>query len=189
MKLKVQSLKLKVESFSKRLFTVHCSLFAVFLLFTFHFSLFTLSGCGYTLQGRDTLPFTSVKIGRIENKTFEPKLEDKFQKALADELIRNGMMISKSAGHVISGTINDFSLTPLAEKEGVASEYKVIIKANFFLTFPDGKVKELRNSGVFTVSFPGSGNIENIVTAKEQAAETAMRNLASEIRAGIVYGI
>lgn len=149
--------------------------------------LFTLSGCGYTLQGRDTLPLTSVKIGRIENRTFEPKLEDKFQKALADELIRNGIMISKSAGHIISGTINDFSLKPLSEKEGVASEYEVIIKANFFLTFPDGKVKELRNKGVFTVSFSGSGNIENIVAAKEQAAETAMRNLASEIRAGIVY--
>ena len=187
--MKDKNLKFKVESFFKRLFTVHCSLFTVFFLFTVHCSLFTLTGCGYTLQGRDTLPFTSVKIGKIENKTFEPKLEDKFQKALADELIRNGIMISNSAGHVISGTINDFSLRPLAEKEGVASEYEVIIKANFFLTFPDGKVKELRSSGVFTVSFSGSGNIGNIVAAKEQAAEIAMRNLASEIRAGTVYGI
>ena len=189
MKIKVQSLKCKVQSFFKKLFTVHCSLFTVFFLFTLHYSLFTLSGCGYTLQGRDTLPLTSVKIGRIENRTFEPKLEDKFQKALADELIRSGIMISKNAGHVIIGTIYDLKLRPLAEKEGVASEYEVIIKANFFLTFPDGKVKELRNSGVFNVSFSGSGNIENIVAAKEQAAETAMRNLASEIRAGIVYGI
>jgi len=166
-------MRLKVQSFML-LSTVYCLLFTVF-------------GCGYTLQGRDTLPFTSVKIGRIENRTFEPKLEDKFQKALADELIKNGIMISKSAGHVISGTINDLTLKPLSEKEGVASEYEVLIKARFFLTSPDGKVKELRNSGVFTVSFPGSGNIESIVAAKEQAAETAMRNLASEIRAGLVY--
>lgn len=182
-------MKMKVKSFLGRLFIIYYSLFTLPLLFTFHFSLFTLSGCGYTLQGKETLPFTSVKIGRIENKTFEPKLEDKFQKALADELMKNGIMISKSAGYVISGTINNFSLTPLSEKEGVASEYEVIIKAKFFLTFQDGKVKELRNSGVFTVSFSGLGNIENIVAAKEQAAETAMRNLASEIRAGIVYGI
>ena len=104
------------------------------------------------MQGRDTLPFTSVKIGKIENRTFEPKLEDKFQKALADELIRNGIMISKT-GHVISGAIDDLKLRPLAEEEGVASEYEVIIKARFFLTSPDGKVKELRNSGVFIVSF------------------------------------
>lgn len=162
--------------------------FINFALLIFNFA-FLLAGCGYTLQGRDTLPFTSVKIGRIENKTFEPKLEDKFQKALADELIRNGIMISNSAKHIINGTIDDLQLKPLAEKEGVASEYQVIIKARFFLTSPDGKVKELRNSGVFTVSFSGSGNIESLVAAKEQAAETAMRNLASEIRAGIVYGI
>ncbi len=209
MRMKVKNSKLKVkgsteqqssrateqqEDITAKTFSLTAALLGywatgLILLFTLNFPLLTLSGCGYTLQGRDTLPLTSVKIGRIENKTFEPKLEDKFQKALADELIRNGIMISKSAGHVISGTINDFSLKPLSEKEGVASEYEVIIKANFFLTFPDGKVKELRNSGVFTVSFSGSGNIENIVAAKEQAAETAMRNLASEIRAGIVYGI
>ena len=207
MKMKVKNSKLKVkgsteqqssrateqqEDITAKTFSLTAALLrywatGLILLFTLNFPLLTLSGCGYTLQGRDTLPLTSVKIGRIENRTFEPKLEDKFQKALADELIRNGIMISKSAGHVISGTIDDFSLKPLSEKEGVASEYEVIIKANFFLTFPDGKVKELRNKGVFTVSFSGSGNIENIVAAKEQAAETAMRNLASEIRAGIVY--
>lgn len=162
--------------------------FINFALLIFNFA-FLLAGCGYTLQGRDTLPFTSVKIGRIENKTFEPKLEDKFQKALADELIRNGIMISNSAKHIINGTIDDLKLSPLAEKEGVASEYQVIIKARFFLTSPDGKVKELRNTGVFIVSFSGTGNIESLVAAKEQATETAMRNLASEIRAGIVYGM
>ncbi|MDP2276867.1 MAG: LPS assembly lipoprotein LptE [Nitrospirota bacterium] len=199
MKLKIKSLKLKMKGSTEQQSSraieqqslVQKSLTTGLLRYcaTGLILLFTLSGCGYTLQGRDTLPFTSVKIGRIENRTFEPKLEDKFQKALADELIRSGIMISKNSGHVISGTIYDLKLRPLAEEEGVASEYEVIIKARFFLTSPDGKVKELRNTGVFIVTFSGLGKIENIVAAKEQAAETAMRNLASEIRAGIVYGI
>jgi len=166
-------MKNKVKSFFKKLFSA--------LL------LFTVSGCGYTLQGRDTLPFTSVKIGKIENKTFEPKLEDRFQKALAEELIKNGIMLSKAAGHIINGTIDDLQLKPLAEKQGVAVEYEVIIKANFYLTFPDGKVTALRNTGVFIVSFYGDSSIENLRASKEQALDTAMRNLASEIRAGIVY--
>ena len=85
--MKVKSLKLKGRSLFKRLFTV-------FLLFTIHCSLFTVSGCGYKFQGRATLPFDSVRIGRIENRTFEPKLEDKLQKALADELIKNGISVS-----------------------------------------------------------------------------------------------
>ena len=199
MKLKIKSLKLKMKGSTEQQSSraieqqslVQKSLTTGLLRYcaTGLILLFTLSGCGYTLQGRDTLPFTSVKIGRIENRTFEPKLEDKFQKALADALIRSGIMISKNSGHVISGTIYDLKLRPLAEQEGVASEYEVIIKARFFLTSPDGKVKELRNTGVFIVTFSGLGKIENIVAAKEQATETAMRNLASQISAGIIYGI
>ena len=109
MKLKVKSLKLKMkgsteqqssraieqqEDTTAKTFSLTAALLGCWA--TGLILLFTLSGCGYTLQGRDTLPFTSVKIGRIENRTFEPKLEDKFQKALADELIRNGIMISKT---------------------------------------------------------------------------------------------
>ncbi|TAL27618.1 MAG: hypothetical protein EPN94_01210, partial [Nitrospirae bacterium] len=114
---KVKSLKLRVTRF-----------LLLFSLFTFHFSLFTLTGCGYKFQGKDTLLFDTVKIGRIENKTFEPKLEDKLQKALAEELMKNGITISKDSGYVITGVITKFELKPLTEKDGFAVEYEVIIK-------------------------------------------------------------
>lgn len=149
--------------------------------------LFTVSGCGYKFQGRETLPFDSVRIGRIENRTFEPKLEDKLQKALADELIKNGIMISRNSGHVITGVITKFELKPLTEKEGLAVEYEVIIKGEFFLTSPEGKVTELRNSGVFIVSFYNETSLQALVASKEPAIETALKNLSSEIRAGIIY--
>jgi len=181
MKFKVKKVKLK-NSIQK----LKISLNFAFLIFIF--ALF-LTGCGYKVLGRESLPFDSVNIGRIENKTYEPKLEDKLQKALADELIRNGIMISKNSGYVITGVINDFKLEPLTETQGTAVEFEIVIKGRFFLTSPEGKVKELRNSGVFIVSFYSIGNLQELRAAKEQAAETAMRNLASEIRAGIVYGI
>ncbi|MCE5195329.1 MAG: LPS assembly lipoprotein LptE [Nitrospiraceae bacterium] len=146
-----------------------------------------IAGCGYTIQGKDTLPFEYVKIGRIENKTYEPKLEDRLYKALTDELMKNGFVISRSAGHVISGVINEFHLRPLSEKDGYAVEYEVIVKGRFILTAPDGKTKELRNSGAFIVSFYNAGNIQSIVASKETATDTALKNLASEIRAGIIY--
>ncbi len=171
--MKVKSLKLKVKSFIL-LFTIHCSLFTVF-------------GCGYTLQGRETLPFDSVRIGHIENRTFEPKLEDKLQKALADELIKNGIMISKSSGYIINGVIEAFELKTLSEKEGLAVEYEVVIKGKFSLTSPEGKVTELRNSGAFIVSFYNAGSVQEIMASKEQAIESALKNLSSEIRAGIIY--
>lgn len=178
----VKGLRFKVKSLNIS------ELHAIFiLLLTFHFSLFTFWGCGYIIQGRETLPFNSVKIGKIENKTYEPKLEDKLQKALADELIKNGIMISKSSEHVITGVIEGFELKPLSEKEGLAVEYEVIIKGKFFLTSPGGKVADLRNSGAFIVSFYNAGNLQEIMASKELAIESALKNLSSEIRAGIVY--
>jgi len=186
--MKIKNSQFKVKSLFKRLFTIHYSLFTVLLLFTFHFSLFTLIGCGYKLQGRESLPFQSVKIGKIENRTYEPKLEDKLKKALSDEFIRNGIMISGNADHVISGVIEGFELKPLSEKEGLAAEYEVIMKGKFFLTSPEGKVTQLRNSPVFIVSFYSTGSIQDIMASKESAITAALTSIASEIRAGIIYG-
>ncbi|MBI4691321.1 MAG: hypothetical protein HY754_13815 [Nitrospirae bacterium] len=157
------------------------------LLFTIHCSLVTVFGCGYTLQGRQALPFDSIRIGRIENKTHEPKLEDRLQRALADELIRNGIMISKDSGYVISGVIRSFELKPLSEKEDLAAEYEVVITGEFFLTSPEEKVTPLRNSGAFITSFFGTGTIGEIMASKELAIENALKNLSSEIRAGMIY--
>jgi hypothetical protein len=178
--LKVESLKLKIQKFRFPLFTA-------VLLFTVHCSLFTVAGCGYRFQGKENLPFDSVKIGRIENKTFEPKLEDKLKKAIADELMKNGVMISNDSMHVIDGVIETFELKALSEKEGLTAEYEVIIKGKFFLTLPDGKSQELRGSGAFIVSFYNTGSIQSIMASKEQAIEAALKNLSSEIRAGMIY--
>ncbi|MBI4683601.1 MAG: hypothetical protein HY755_00185 [Nitrospirae bacterium] len=149
--------------------------------------LLLLAGCGYKFQGRETLPFDSVRIGKIENKTVEPKLEDKLHRALAEELTKYGITITKSAEHIISGVIESFELKPLSEKEGLAVEYEIVIKGRFFLTRPDGKIIELRNKGAFIVSFYSGGNIQEIMASKEQAIENALKNLSSEIRAGIAY--
>ena len=50
-----------------------------------------ISSCGYTLQGRASLPFQGVKIGKIVNKTYELKLEDRMQRLLTEELQKNGL--------------------------------------------------------------------------------------------------
>ncbi len=173
---KVKSLKLRVARF-----------LLFFSLFIFNLSLLTFLGCGYKLQGKESLPFNSVKIGKIENRTYEPKLEDKLEKALADELIRNGIAVSKNADHVINGVIEEFELKALTEKGGLAVEYEVIIKGKFSLTFPEGKITDLRNSPRFIISFYNDGSIPSIMASKEQAIESAMKSLSAEIRAGIIY--
>lgn len=156
-----------------------------FALVTGYLSL--VSGCGYTIQGRANLPFKSISIGKILNNTFEPKLEDRMQLALAGELTRKGFVIDSDSGHSIEGTITAFELQTLYAKAGMAEEYEVIIRGDFRLTGQSGKAKILRNRGVFIVSFRSTDSLQGIVASKEEATEKALRDLSSEMVASIIY--
>lgn len=149
--------------------------------------LLLVSGCGYTLQGRATLPFKAVSIGKLVNRTFEPGLEDRMQLALAGELLRNGFEIDGNADHSIEGIINVFELRTLSAKAGLAEEFEVIVRGDFRLMDSAGKIKMLRNKGVFIVSFQGSDSLQGIRALKEKATERALRELSSEMVASIIY--
>jgi hypothetical protein len=149
--------------------------------------LLSLGGCGYTVQGRAQLPFQSVSIGKIVNKTFESKIEDKMQVALADELLKNGFTLEKGAEHRIEGVLRSFELRVVAEKSGVADQYEVVIKGDFKLVDSSGKEKPLRGSGAFIVSFASTGSIPDVMARKEVATDQALRDLALEIVASMIY--
>lgn len=144
-------------------------------------------GCGYTIQGKANLPFQTIAINKIVNKTFEPKLEDRMQIALVNELMVEGFAIDSSSGYKINGAITQFELRTLSEKSGVATEYEVIIKGDFKLTDPSGKTKELRNHGVFIVSLSSSEQLQTVIAQKELATVRALQDLSSEIVASIMY--
>jgi len=145
---------------------------------------FTLlaTGCGYTIQGKTSLPFQTVKIGKIVNKTYELKLEDRMQRALAAELLKTGFTLGAEAGYSIEGVLNVFELRVLSVKVNEASEYEVIVKGDFKLYGPSGKVRTLRSGGIFITSFTSTEeNLTSIITGKELATERALRDFSSEI--------
>ena len=144
-------------------------------------------GCGYTIRGKKDLPFPTIAINKIVNKTFEPKLEDRMQIALVNELMVEGFVIDSSSGYKIDGDITRFELRTLSEKSGVATEYEVIIKGDFKLIDPTGKTKELRTHGVFIVSFSSSEQLQTVMSQKELATVRALQDLSSEIVASIIY--
>src|SRR5512143_354845 len=144
-------------------------------------------GCGYTIKGKRNLPFQTIAINKIVNKTFEPKLEDRMQIALVNELMVEGFVIDSSSGYKINGAITQFELRTLSEKSGVATEYEVIIKGDFKLIDPSGKTKELRNRGVFIVSLSSSEQLQAVMAQKELATVRALQDLSSEIVASIMY--
>jgi hypothetical protein len=174
--MKVNNAKLKVSRFlSVQMITACCLLF-------------TVCGCGYTIHGRASLPFDSIQIGRIGNKTLEPKLQDMLYRALTEEFLKEGISVRAQAGHKLSGTINKFNLKVLSEKSDVASEYEVVILGDFKLVDPSGKTKKFKGIGSpFIVSFAGSGSLNELIANKELASERAIRDMAMEIVAALLY--
>lgn len=150
--------------------------------------LLTFYGCGYSIHGRASLPFDSIQIGKIENVTLEPKLQDLLHKALTDEFLKQGIAVSPNAGYKLSATISQFELRILSEKADIATEYEVDTKADFKVIDPSGNIKEFKKIGSpFIISFSGSGQLNELIASKELASERAMRDIAMEIVGVLIY--
>jgi hypothetical protein len=148
----------------------------------------SLFGCGYTLQSKASLPFDSIQIEGIENKTVEPKLQDKFFRAITEEFLKYGVSVQAHADYKLSGTINRYRLRVLSERSGVAVEYEVIIKGDFRLVGPSGDTRDINDIGSpFIVSFPASGTLEEVLAFKELASEKAISDMAMEVVAAVIY--
>jgi len=168
--------------------SVYCLLYFSLITLCSMLCALYLSGCGYSIHGKAALPFDSIQIERIENKTVEPKLQDMLHKALAEEFRKQGISVSSGAGHKLSGTIHKFDLHLLTSKGDIAAEYEVNIKGDFKLTDPSGKSKVFKNIGSpFIVTFSGPGALNELVASKELASEKAMKDMAMEIVAALLY--
>jgi hypothetical protein len=78
----------------------------------------------------------------------------------------------------------------LSEKADIAAEYEVIIKGDFRLVEPSGNIKEFKNIGSpFIVSFQSSDMLEDVLATKELASEKAIKDMAMEIVAILIYSI
>src|SRR4030043_1623632 len=160
-----------------------CALCSVLCAFCFF-------GFGYTIHGKASLPFDSIQIGKIENITVEPKLQDRLHEALTEEFLKQGIAVYPDAGYKLIGTINKFELLILSEKSDVAEEYEVLIKGDFKLIDPSGNIKEFKNIGSpFIVSFSGPGPLDELIASKEIASEKAIKDMAMEIVAVLMYPV
>jgi len=146
-----------------------------------------LVSCGYSIQGKANLPFQAVSLGKIANRTFEPKLEDRMQVALVEELMKNGFTLVQNSEYRIEGVINVFQMRVLSEKNSVAVEYEVIIRGDFKLVGPSGKVRPLAKGGVFIVSFLSTDSLNVVMARKEVAIEKALRDFSTELVASVIY--
>lgn len=147
-----------------------------------------IAGCGYSIHRHADLPFTEIKIGRIENKTLEPKLQDKLHRALTEEFLKQGISVEPEAELELKGIIHHFQMSGLSEKSGVIVEYQVNITADFSLTDQKGAVKKLKNiKSPFIVSFSGSQDLGLLLANRDLAEEKAARDVAMQIVRELIY--
>jgi len=150
--------------------------------------LLLMSGCGYSIHPQSALPAKEVEIGLIENMTVEPKLQDKLQRALTEEFMKQGIRVGRGAEYRITGAVNSFDLVSLSEKGGITVEYRVMVSAEFRLLNREGRVIEVKNiSAPFIVSLTDPGDLGNLLALKDTAEERAMADIAMEIVGALIF--
>jgi hypothetical protein len=147
-----------------------------------------LSNCGYSINKQTSLPFTEIHIGLIENKTFEPKLQDLLHRALTEEFLRQGISINPNAKHKLTGVINTFNIASFSEKDEITIEYRVFLNADFKLYDEKNDIREIKNiSSPFIISFTGSEDFSLLLTNRTAAEEEALRDVAMQIAGYLIY--
>lgn len=147
------------------------------------FLILLISSCAYSVH---RTPYEAIAIGRIENKTFERGLEDKLQMFLAEELMRNGIKIDSRSPYRIEGAIERFELKGIAQKDEITVKFEVFVEASLRLKTPDGEMP-IKTSSIFPVTFSSEGLLEEITAFKENAENQAIKDLASEAVAAILF--
>jgi len=146
------------------------------------------TGCGYSLHRKADLPFTEIRIGKIENSSLEPKLQDKLHKALVREFTKNGITVTTSVGNVLSGVVRRFEMSSLSEKKDITVEYRITVDADFTYRDNDGNVRQMKKvTSPFIVSSSGSRDMGVLLGSRDMAEDKAVADIAMEIVGALIY--
>ncbi len=147
-----------------------------------------LMGCGYSIRTKADLPYTSLRIASIMNKTSQPDIEDILYRKLAQEIEKQGIAITGSSAYVMTGEIRNFHLKVVSEKDEFSREYEVLITAEFMITGPEGYKKKLSSvKSPYIESFIAQREINSIIAFKELATERALESLSNRLVTEAIY--
>ena len=159
----------------------------VFCLLLFISCSLLFSACGYQMVGSKLLPFNSVIIKPVVNRTYEPKLEDYMHDALSREFLSQGIMVvADGNGAVLDVSINRFELSAIAsvddkvQEQAISMTYDVSIEEG-------GRVKEFDSLQLpVRITFHSSGTVSESVIEKQRAIERSCSEIARDIISKII---
>ena len=146
-----------------------------------------LTSCGYRVVGSNFLPFDSINIKHVENKTYEPRLEESLHMALSKEFINQGIEVTISGDDVVlEVTVIAFELGVVGAVDETIKEQELIMKADIRI-IDKGKTTEFKSmKSQIKITFQTTGTVTDAVVQKEAAIDKASSEIAKEIVGRII---
>lgn len=155
-----------------------------FLLLTSYFSLFS---CGYHIIGSTSLPFNSITIRQIQNKTYEPRLEERLHDALSKEFIAQGIKVVAGGGDIaLEATVTTFELATIAAVNEKVKEQEIIMRTDIKVIDEEKVTEFTAMESPIRITFQSTGTVSESVAEKERAIDKACSEIAKEIVSKII---
>lgn len=154
----------------------------LFLIFAF-----VLYSCGYKIIGSSYLPFNSITIKPVQNRTYEPGLEERLHNNLSDEFTNQGIDVKLAGGEVaLETTVTSFQLGAVAAVDETIKEQELIMRVDVKV-IDNGNVIEFNAmQSPIKITFQSTGTVSQSVAQKERAADKAAKEIAKEIVSRII---
>ena len=154
----------------------------IFYLLVLIFVSLSFFSCGYHMVGSKPLPFDSIEIKRVNNKTYEPRLEERLHTALAEEFLTQGIKVVSANGDVsIETTITAFELSSIATIDEKVQEQAITMRVDVKITDKSRVIEFSSMESPIRITFPSYGTVSDSVIQKDRAINKACSEIAREI--------
>jgi len=156
-----------------------------FLLLTSY--LLLLSSCGYHMVGSRFLPFDSIYIKHIDNRTYEPRLEEKLHNALSEEFINQGIKAEgPSADITLDVAITRFELGAIGAVDESVREQQIIMLVDIKVIDKDNVIEYHSMGSPVLITFQTTGTVPQTVDLRDRATVKASKEIAKDIVSRII---
>jgi hypothetical protein len=132
--------------------------------------------------GSKHLHFKSVTIKPVENKTYEPKLEESLHRALSEEFISQGIKVVAYDGDIsIETKINIFELGSIAAIDENVQEQSITMRVDVKILDEERVIEFVAMESPIRIIFQSTGTVSDSVIHKERAIDKACSEIAGEI--------
>ncbi len=146
-----------------------------------------ISSCGYQMVGSRPLPFNSVTIKPVVNRTYEPKLEDYLHNALSKEFLAQGIrLMTDGKGAVLDVSINRFELSAIASVDDKVQEQVITMIYDARIEEGGGVIEFKSMQLPVRITYHAAGTVSESVIEKQKAIEKASSEIAREIISKII---